>query len=56
MKRLVHESFGLVAPLAGSQIQLPRIDSPIILDIAPTLRMMVSLRAMSPKSCERSNT
>ena len=36
VKRMVHESLGLVAPLAGSQIQLPRIDPPIILDIAPT--------------------
>ena len=36
VKRMVHESLGLVAPLAGSQIQLPRIDPPIILDIPPT--------------------
>ena len=36
VKRMVHESLGLVAPLAGSQIQLPRVDPPIILDIAPT--------------------
>ena len=36
VKRMVHESQGLVAPLAGSQIQLHRIDPPIILDIAPT--------------------
>ena len=36
VKRMVHESLGLVAPLAVSQIQLPRIDPPIILDIAPT--------------------
>ena len=36
VKRMVHESLGLVAPRAGSQIQLPRIDPPIILDIAPT--------------------
>ena len=33
---MVHESLGLVAPLTGSQIQLPRIGPPIILDIAPT--------------------
>ena len=36
VKRMVHESLGLVAPLAGSQIQLLRIDPPINLDIAPT--------------------
>ena len=36
VKRMVHESLGLAAPLPGSQIQLPRIDSPINLDIAPT--------------------
>ena len=36
VKRMVHESLGLVAPLAGSQIQLPPIDPPINLDIAPT--------------------
>ena len=33
---MVHESLGLVAPLAGSQIQQPRIHPPIILDAAPT--------------------
>ena len=33
---MVHESLGLVTPLAGSQIQLPPIDPPINLDIAPT--------------------
>ena len=33
VKCMVYESMGLVAPLAGSQIQLPRIDPPIILDI-----------------------
>ena len=36
VKRMVDESLGLVAPLAGSQIQLPPIDPPINLDIAPT--------------------
>ena len=36
VKRMVHESLGLVAPLAGSQFQLPPIDPPINLDVAPT--------------------
>ena len=36
VKRMVHESLRLVALLAGSQIQLPRIGPPVVLDIAPT--------------------
>ena len=36
MKRTVRERLGLVDPLAGSQILLPRTDLPNILNIAPT--------------------
>ena len=35
--RMVHESCGHLAPVAGAQTLLPRIEPPIILDIAPTL-------------------
>ena len=35
VKRTVPESLGFVVPLAGSQIHLPRVDHPIILDISP---------------------
>ncbi len=35
VKRMVHESLGLIAPLEGSSVHLPRIDRPLNLDIAP---------------------
>ena len=61
VKRMVHESLGLLAPLAGSQIQLLRIDtSPPPSDhlgqCAPLLRMTESSRETNPKSCVRSKT
>ena len=36
VKRMVHESLGLVPPLAGSAVHLPMIDHPVALDISPT--------------------
>ena len=36
VKRTVHESLGLVAPLEGSLLHPPRIDPPVILDMLLT--------------------
>ena len=35
VKRMVHESLGLTEPMVSSQIQLPAIDRPVSLDLAP---------------------
>ena len=35
VKRMIHESLGLAPPLAASSVHLPRIDTPVELDIAP---------------------
>ena len=35
VERMVHESLGLMEPVASSRIQLPAIDEPVRLDIAP---------------------
>ncbi len=35
VQRMLHESLGLVPPLEGSAVNLPRIDRPVGLDIAP---------------------